>query len=185
MLRAADADGELAGVLVASMPTLNDRWRSIAWPGEYDHADQRTRAEAINADLRLISRVIVDPRYRGRGVAVRLVRAYLADPCTRRTEAIAAMAHACPFFARAGMRPIPLEPSQADRRLARVLGRRGVDAESLAVGGIDDPRLHVALGAWARARRLAERSPERLAMRAYAALAYPPIAFVHDAGARP
>lgn len=176
MLRAVD-DGEVVGVLVASMPTLNGRWRPIAWPGDYDTPDRRENARRLNRDLRVISRVIVDPRYRGHGLAVRLVRSYLHDPPTRRTEALAAMAHACPFFERAGMRRIDMPPSKADARLSLALSQQGLDATDLLR---DLPReITPKLRAWARARRL--RGGD-IAGRAFAALMHPPVALVHEGG---
>lgn len=177
VLRAID-DGDTVGVLVASMPTLNGRWRAIAWPGEYDTPDQRENARRLNRDVRVISRVIVDPRYRGRSLAVHLVRAYLDDPCTPRTEALAAMAHACPFFERAGMRRIDLPPSKADAKLLRALARHGLDPGELLADVPDSMAAH--LRAWASARKCKGRD---IAGRAFAALTHPPVAHVHDRGA--
>ncbi|GIW74672.1 MAG: hypothetical protein KatS3mg103_1194 [Phycisphaerales bacterium] len=170
-------DGQAVGVLVVSMPTLNGRWRAIAWPGDYDTPDQRENARRLNRQVRLISRVIVEPRFRGRGLAVALVRAYLRDPCTVRTEALAAMAHACPFFERAGMRRIDLPLSKADARLLRALRRHSVEPADLLQGVPDG--VQPALRTWARARRL--RGGD-LAGRAFAALTYPPVALVHERG---
>ena len=103
-LRAIDEiSGELCGVLVVTMPTLNSAWRDQAWPGRYRTGDKKADAARINRELRTIARVIVDPRFRARGVATRLVRAYLKDPLTPATEAIAAMGRVCPFFASADM----------------------------------------------------------------------------------
>ena len=177
LLRAVD-DGQTIGVLVASMPTLNGRWRAIAWPGGYDTLDQRLNANRLNHDVRILSRVIVDPRYRGRGIAVKLVRAYLADPCTVRTEAVAAMAHACPFFERAGMWRIDLPPSKADAKLRRAMARHGVEPADL----LSHPPESIAgaLRSWARARKL--RGGD-IAGRAFAALTHPPVALVHDRSA--
>ena len=80
---------EPVGVLVLSMPTLNGRWRDEAWPGRFRARDRSAAAARINRELRTISRVIIDPRYRGLGLAARLVRAYLSSPDTPATEAIA------------------------------------------------------------------------------------------------
>lgn len=178
ILRASD-DGETIGVLVASMPTLNGRWRSIAWPGDYDTPDKRANALRLNHDVRVISRVIVDPRYRSRGLAVRLVRAYLDNPCTARTEALAAMAHACPFFERAGMERVDLPPSKADAKLLRAMDRHGVDRADL----LQQPTeaLLPALRTWARARKL--RGGD-IAARAFALLTHPPVAHVHERSPR-
>ncbi len=174
ILRARD-DGETIGVLVASMPTLNGRWRSIAWPGDYDTPDKGANARRLNLDVRVISRVIVDPRYRGRGLAVRLVRAYLDDPCTPRTEALAAMAHACPFFERAGMDRVDLPPSKADAKLLRAMARHGVARAEL----LKQPPQAImpALRTWARSRKL--RGGD-IAGRVFALLTHPPVAHVHE-----
>ncbi len=76
---------QLAGVLVVSMPTLNGRWRHAAWPDVDWAAGGRTAAaRRLNLRVRTISRVIVEPRCRGMGVATKLVRSYLAGPLTAR-----------------------------------------------------------------------------------------------------
>lgn len=118
-----------AGVLVVSFPTLFGWWREIVWPGLYTpgaRLDPAHAARRLNRDLRSISRVIVDPRFRALGVATALVRAYLAHPRTRRTEAAAAMGALCPFFARAGMREHLAGPDAPARALARWLADRRI-----------------------------------------------------------
>lgn len=124
---------EVVGVLVVSMPVLNAGWRAIAWPDLHASAlGRRERSIDLNRRIRTISRVVVDPRFRGTGVARRLVRAYLDRPLTERTEATAAMGASCPFFARAGMREIRWPHAPAIRQLAHRLKRTGVDAVRLA-----------------------------------------------------
>ncbi len=157
VLRARDADsGSLAGVLVVSMPTLNGSWRDLAWPGRYSTGDKRRDAARINAELRCISRVVVDPRWRGLGVARRLVRAYLDAPLTPATEALAAMGSVCPFFERAGMTAYCLPPAPQDARLLDALWECGVEPWSLldarlARRTLDRrPWLERELRAWAR-----------------------------------
>ncbi len=116
--RAVPILGEiLAGVLVISMPTLNGSWRDRPWPGFFSSGNKTTNAKRINANLRCISRVIVEPRSRGLGVASELVRHYLRNPQTPATESIAAMGSVCPFFERAGMTPYELIPVPVDLRL--------------------------------------------------------------------
>jgi len=131
VLAARDPDGHLAGVLVASMPTLNGTWRALAWPGVFDSDDKRRNALEINRTLRCLSRVIVDPRFRGQGVARSLVRTYLDQPLTACTEAVAAMGRVCPFFAAAGMTAYPLPPSLRDARFLDALANAGIEAWEL------------------------------------------------------
>lgn len=119
--RATDHTGATAGVLVASHPTLNASWRGRAWPGRYDPgrspASKRRGARRLNRELRCISRVVIEPRWRGLGVASALVRAFLEHRPTPATEAIAVMGAISPFFEAAGMTPYRLHPTEPDRRL--------------------------------------------------------------------
>lgn len=145
---------DLAGVLVVSMPTLNGWWRREAF-GPAFAGPGRATARRLNAGVRLLSRVIVDPRYRGLGVGAALVRAYLSRPLTRRTEAVASMGAFCPLFTAAGMREVPPRTPAREVRLARELRTLGLSAHTLA-----DP---------ARARaRLRGSAALRRAVRAWA-----------------
>lgn len=152
-----DREGCL-GVLVVSHPTLNGRWRDIAWPGERPR-DKAESAAWLNQEVRCISRVIVDPRARGRSIASSLVRAYLAHPDTPRTEAIAAMGSACPFFASAGMREVSIARTARDESLARSLARAGLRGHQCADLSLvrrrlsRSPMLRHAVERWARASR--------------------------------
>lgn len=116
----------LLGVLGISMPVLNSRLRPLAWPGRYRTGDRRADALRINRELRTISRVIIDPRVRGIGLAARLVREYLADPQTPATEGIAAMGQFCPFMLAGGMRQYQLAPLAHESRFADALAAMGV-----------------------------------------------------------
>ncbi len=145
------------GVLTVSMPTLNGCWRRRAWPGEYDGPglSKRAAADRINRDLRCISRVIIDPRFRARGIGAALVRAYLADPLTRRIEAVAAMGAACPLFVRAGMREWIAEPTWRDIRLIDAIRSAELqpwmiaDVAEAAEAAARHPRLAKAFRVWA------------------------------------
>ncbi|TVQ62167.1 MAG: N-acetyltransferase [Phycisphaerales bacterium] len=188
---AIDADRALlAGVLVLAMPTLNGVWRNLAWPGRYASGDKRRCAARLNREVRCIARVIVDPRYRGLGVARALVRAYLDAPLTPATEAVAAMGSACGFFAAAGMTPYALPVHEGDARLMDALESREIEAALLgdrarqrkAAG---DPLLVRELRRWARARTttraIAEASPALLAREAARRLSVRPVAYAHTA----
>ncbi len=179
----------LAGVLVASFPPLWGSWRRRVWPGEFESRDVRVHARHVNRRLRSISRVIVDPRFRGLGAAVTLVKAYLADPCTPLTEAITSMGRYSPFFASAGMTPhdVPLSPRDVEL-LAALRGLR-ISPSSLidmhrAAGVLARPGMATALRRWhARGQRQARRTQRRtlleLALLAGAALSARPIMYSH------
>lgn len=184
VLRMVDPGAGLVAVLVASRPTLNGRWRELAWPGRYRGVGSTAR---LNRELRTISRVVVDPRWRGLGVARRLVRAYLDAPLTPATEAVAVMGAVCPFFARAGMTEYRLTPTPADARLLDALADVHVEPWELldaasarraaARSVLLRRELHVWAGATKRFRRSPPRSTAERARQAGAWLTEPPVAY--------
>jgi hypothetical protein len=189
ILRAAErASGTPAAVLTVSMPTIDGAWRRLAWPGRYDPRvlGKRGALRRVNDELRTISRVIVEPRFRALGLAVRLVRAYLARPLTPATEAVASMGSLCPFFTRAGMTAYPMPPSRADARLLDALHHARLAPEDLADPAAlarlpADPFLARELRAWASwskpARSVRGRPPADIAPVAAMCLLAPPTAY--------
>ncbi len=182
-LRAIDnTHSNLAGVLVVSMPTLNGAWREQAWPGRYAGRDRRAAARRINTELRCISRVIIDPRYRGLGIATRLVRTYLDSPLSPATEAVAAMGGICPFFERAGMTAYRVPMHAADARLSDAIEAAGFEPWMLADPGrvcalLAHPLVAAELYRWARARRIVEQSDRVLCRMAGARLSIESMAY--------
>ncbi|MEM9374185.1 MAG: hypothetical protein AAGA55_11125 [Planctomycetota bacterium] len=145
----------LAGVLVVSMPTFNGIWRRQAWPGRYDGVPKQTGVRRLNEELRCISRVIVDPRSRGLGIASALVRAYLREPVTPATEAIAAMGGVSPFFRVAGMTEYKLPRLAHDARLSDAIAHAGVGPEDLLTARAQSaPFIRRELERWARQARV-------------------------------
>lgn len=150
------------GVLVVSMPVLNGPWRGLAWPGVFDTGCRKCDARRLNhprLGVRCISRVIVRPEWRGRGIATRLVRAYLRRPLTRRTEAIVSSSFSAGFFDRAGMRRYTLPPSPDRARLFDLFAQHGVDPSRPedAARLIDPFLLGRELRRWACRSRIAPR----------------------------
>lgn len=178
----------IVGVLVVSMPTLNSSVRELAWPGRYRTGSKRQDAARVNRELRCISRVVVEPRWRGLGVARRLVSTYLADPATPATEAVAAMGRICPFFERAGMTAYSLARRAADARLIDALEHVGalptalVDvARAEAVAG--HPFVQRELRLWANATRatrgLVDAPARDIAVRAGVRVCARPMGYAH------
>ena len=58
----------------------------------------------LNGEMRCISRVVIEPRFRGIGLGRYLVAETLARAGVELVEAMAAMGQVNPFFERAGMR---------------------------------------------------------------------------------
>lgn len=159
----AIGEGEVVGVLVVSMPALNASWRRLAWGERFVSGDRGRDARAINRGLRCISRVVVDPRWRGMGVARDLVAAYLGDRETACTEAIAAMGRFTGFFQAAGMRRLEVAMSARDERLRAAFEQVGLSVWRLAMTDAAaraiarDPVLEGELRRWARASRATAR----------------------------
>ena len=172
--------GERAAVLVVSMPTRLGAVRERAWPGRYVNKSGHPRLDRLNAELRRVSRVIVDPRYRGLGLARRLVRAYLDDPLTPATEAIAAMGAVSPFFERATMTPYRLGLTPHDQRLADALHHARVPPWRLLSAPPSSAFIENELARWWRARRRPPAPTSLIARDAAQRLTAPPIAYAHS-----
>jgi len=142
----ASGGGEVVGVLVETLPLLGCALRQQAWGDRYTLGLTRgQRAQLLNEEIRCISRVVIDPRWRGLGLAVRLVRHALHTATTPITEARAAMGRVNPFFEKAGMTAYQRPPHQHDARLRDALRRAGDDTPP------NGPFLRHELQRWARA----------------------------------
>ncbi|MFO0832428.1 MAG: hypothetical protein U0637_11395 [Phycisphaerales bacterium] len=156
--------GEPVAVLCTAFPTLNAPWRCHAWP-ELLQGPQNpsARARLLNQHVRTIARVIVDPRWRGLGLASALVREYLRAPETPLTEAVASMGRFSPFFEAAGMRTLTAPPARRDRHLAAALHSLHISPLACTEAGHARatlrryPALLAALRTWARSSRATRR----------------------------
>jgi len=145
----------LVGVLVVSRSALSAGARNRATGGRYGTAGMGRVATArlINRELRVISRVVVAPNWRGLGLASRLVAEALPQIGTPYVEAMAAMGRVHPFFEQAGMTAYPQSPSPQGERLRACLEAVGLgrcDRRSAEVlGGTLDGLAPAAAGlAW-------------------------------------
>lgn len=126
------AQARAVAVLIESLPSLSCRLREQALNGRYGYLPPKPRADLLNQELRCISRVIVDPRYRGMGLAVRLVRHALKNATTRYTEALAVMGRVSPFFTRAGMTAYERPPGEVEQRALAALRHAQIEPLDLA-----------------------------------------------------
>jgi hypothetical protein len=92
-----------AGVIVYSLPTPGLELRNIALGGVFSGLGRKEQLALINKNIRCISRVIIEPRFRGLGLAGRLVRETMGRLRFPVIEALAVMGHINPFFEKAGM----------------------------------------------------------------------------------
>jgi GNAT superfamily N-acetyltransferase len=137
----------VVGVIVYSMPALGCELRNVALGGLLAGLSRRTRAAVINAGIRTISRVVIEPRFRGIGLAARLVRETMPEMNVPFVEALAVMGRVNPFFEKAGMSPCSAPPSRKHARMIETLAAAGIAGIDL----IDPRRTHAKLDALAAA----------------------------------
>jgi len=89
-------------------------------------------AEEINKDFVIISRVVVLPKFRGIGLAVKLVKETLPLIKKKYVETIAVMARYNPFFAKAGMTEVKYEQNKDESLILQKLGNFGFSQELYA-----------------------------------------------------
>jgi len=129
---AREAERCVIGVLVRSLPHLGCSLRDRATHGRYRGLGGKASASLINREVRTISRVVIDPRWRGVGLAVQLVKHALLQPETVFTEALAAMGHVHPFFERAGMQRYERPPRPEHARMIDALSHAQLAVHKLA-----------------------------------------------------
>ena len=92
------------GVIVYVNPTPNAELRTVATGGMFTGlGDRGLQMQTVNRNIRTIARVIIEPRYRGLGLASRLVAETMGLLQVPINEATAVMGKVNPFFERAGM----------------------------------------------------------------------------------
>jgi len=131
--RGKPTGSQTVAVLIESLPSLSCTMRNWALRDRYGSwLAPRQRAVLLNREVRVISRVVVHPCWRGIGLAVRLVKAAIDQPTTIYTEALAAMGRVNPFFERAGMTAYPRPPHAFDARLNDAMQSVGLSPNGLA-----------------------------------------------------
>ncbi|MBE3071110.1 MAG: hypothetical protein IMZ66_12815 [Planctomycetes bacterium] len=148
------------GVIVFSRSPLSLAGRNRATGGRYSAAGMGRvmTAALVNRELRIVSRVVITPNWRGLGLAERLVRETLPRVGTPYVEALAAMGHVHPFFERAGMTAYPQPPSREGQRLLAAMetaglartDRRSGPALAAAIERLDAPMQRFLLAEIAR-----------------------------------
>ncbi|MHC4664622.1 MAG: hypothetical protein ACYS9T_01530 [Planctomycetota bacterium] len=91
------------GVVTYRMPSPEVELRRMALGGVFTGLDTATQVALVNKNIRCIGRVIIEPRFRGLGLASRLVRETMPKMNVPVIEAMAVMGLVNPFLERAGM----------------------------------------------------------------------------------
>jgi hypothetical protein len=123
--------GKPVGVIVYSTTTPELELRNIATNNFYLGFDNSTRLALINRDIRRISRVIIDPRFRGLGLASRLVAETMPMMDVPIIEAVGVMCLVNPFLEKAGMKAYTAEVPAKNTRLIEALSMVGIEEAEL------------------------------------------------------
>ncbi len=116
-----------AGVIVYRPPVPNLAIRNAVTGGYFSGLDRASGLSLLNEYVRCISRVIIDPRYRGLGLSSWLVAETMPKIGAAMIESMSVMGQFHPFFERAGMRAFTPVPDIKTERMAAALETVGID----------------------------------------------------------
>lgn len=116
-----------AGVIVYRPPVPNLAIRNSVTGGYFSGLDRASGLSLLNRHVRCISRVIIDPRYRGLGLARWLVAETMPLTAAGMVEASSVMGRFHPFFQQAGMSEYTPTPDIKTERMAAALETVGID----------------------------------------------------------
>jgi len=119
------------GVIVYTMPGPGLELRNIATGNLFAGFDKCTRLALINKNIRCIGRVIIEPRFRGLGLASRLVRETMSQMHVPIIEAMAVMGLVNPFFERAGMKAFTAKMPVRCAQLIEAFSMVGIEKQKL------------------------------------------------------
>ena len=122
---------ETVGVIVYAMPTAGAQMRNTATGGVFTGFDRTTRLKLISKNIRTISRVIIEPRFRSLGLAARLVSQTMPLMDVPFIEALAVMGRVNPFFEKAGMTRYDSPPSAGCARLTEAFAAVDISERDL------------------------------------------------------
>jgi hypothetical protein len=146
-LQTVSAGHLTVGVIVYSMPAAGAQLRSVATGGVFAGLDKSTQLKLINKNIRTISRLVIEPRFRSLGLAARLVKETMPIMDVPFVEALAVMGRVNPFFEKAGMTRFDAPPAAGCVRLIEAFGAVGVDERDLIDPQLVQQRLDAMLDA--------------------------------------
>ena len=122
---------EPVGVIVYTLPSEGVELRNAATNNMFSNLDKKSRFTLINKNIRCIRRVVIEPRFRGLGLASRLVRETLPEAGVPIVEAMAVMGMVNPFFEKAGMKSYTANLPERCVRLSEALSLAGIEEDEL------------------------------------------------------
>ena len=119
------------GVIVYSMPNPRVALRHPATRQVFAGLDRQTELSLINRNIRCISRVVIEPRFRGIGLAARLVRETMPLMNVPVVEALGVMPLVIPFLEKAGMKSFEPRVGRNHVELIEALSAVGIEEDAL------------------------------------------------------
>jgi hypothetical protein len=126
------------GVIVYTMPSPELELRNVATGNVFAGFDRATHIALINKNIRCIGRVVIEPTFRGLGLAARLVRETMPKIGVPIIEALAVMGLVNPFFEKAGMRAYTAKMPARCVQLIEAFSAIGIEKQEL----INPQRVH-------------------------------------------
>ena len=120
-----------AGVIVYTMPSPALQLRNAALDNLFAGFDRHTQLALVNKNIRCISRVIIEPRFRSLGLASRLVSETMPKMNVPIVEAMAVMGLVNPFFEKAGMKAYTAKMPVRCVQLIEAFSMVGVEKQQL------------------------------------------------------
>jgi len=117
----------VVGVIVYGSPAANLAGRTVVTGGVFSGLDRSAALSLLNERMVCIRRVIIEPRYRGLGLASRLVAETLPLTGAAMVEAVSVMGRIHPFFKRAGMKAFAPPPDAKTERMKAAMEAVGID----------------------------------------------------------
>jgi hypothetical protein len=148
-------NGETVGVIVYTMPTPGCQLRNIATDNLFTGFDRSTQLALINKNFRCVARVIIEPRFRGLGLATRLVRQTMPQVNVPIIEALAVMGQVNPFFEKAGMKAYTAAVPQRCVELIEAFSLVGIEQNDLIDADLVNKKL--SLLCWPKADFIEKR----------------------------
>lgn len=119
------------GVVLYISPFLSCSARNQVMP-QYKGRGSKEQAELVNREITRLARIIINPKFRGAGLAVKLVRETMPLTGKRVVETIAAMARYNPFFVKAGMTLVgEMDYQPHQKKLVAIIESYGSDTATL------------------------------------------------------
>jgi hypothetical protein len=118
----------IVGIIIYSLPLAGVQLRNIATGGLFTQlGSSSVNLQLINQNIRTISRVVIEPRYRALGLAYELVQKTMPMLKMAYIEALAVMGKVNPFFEKAGMLKFEAAESSKSVRLRQALSVVGIE----------------------------------------------------------